>query len=81
MVLLSGGKSLATGFALSGLSMCEFWVRYAALGGARPLSELFAYLEGNIEWPPIEHDAAAHALNEYCIDLGLGVPAAYAHEL
>jgi hypothetical protein len=81
MVLLSGGNSLIIGLALSGLTMSQFWLRYTALGGSRPARELLSYLEGDIEWPPMEHDAAAHALNECCSDLGLGVPASYAHEL
>jgi hypothetical protein len=33
------------------------------------------------KWPAIEHNAAAYALNEYCNDLGLGLPVRYAEEL
>ena len=81
MALLNAGRCLATGLALCNLGQRYFWIRYLALGGSRPYAELLAYIDGDIEWPANEHDAAAHALNEYCNELGLGLPVLYSEEL
>jgi hypothetical protein len=77
----SCGSSLASGLALTRLEIPDFWVRYIAIGGVRAMLELQAYLNDQVEWPAIEHDTAAHALNEHCAELGYGFPVAYAHEL
>ena len=80
MTLLSAGKALVAGQALCNLSDRNFWVSYIAFGGTRPPDELLAYMEGNAEWSATEHDAAAHALNDHCQELGLGLPVPYADE-
>ena len=81
MTMLSAGRSLAAGQAMCNVSHDQFWVRYIALGGTRRSEDLLAYLRGEIDWPAGEHDAGAHALNEFCHDLGLGLPVLYAEEL
>jgi hypothetical protein len=81
MITVRGGTSLGTGLAITGLGLIPFWGLYFALGGSHTPDELQAYLNGESAWTAHEHDAAAHALNEYCTTIGLGYPVAYANEL
>lgn len=81
MTLLSAGGTLATGQALCQVSHRQLWISYIALGGSRSADELLDYIHDLVQWPDHEHDAAAHAINEYCRDLGLGLPVLYAEEL
>jgi hypothetical protein len=81
MTTLRAGTSLSTGLAITGLSLGAFWGRYCALSGSHTAHELLVYLEGDSAWTVLEHDVAAHALNECCATMGLGFPVAYAHEL
>jgi hypothetical protein len=81
MRTLTAGTSLVTGLAMTRLGLRTFWLRYAALGGSCAPHELVGYLDGELEWPAPEHDVAAHALNEYCAEMGLGHPVAYADEV
>jgi hypothetical protein len=73
-------SSLATGWALSGLSVRELWVQYFGLGGAYAYDGLVSYLAGEMPWSAHEHDVLAHAVNEACADQGLGCPVSYANE-
>jgi hypothetical protein len=78
---LHAGAALATGLALSDFTFEQFWTTYMAMGGNHPPVELAAYLLGDVDCTPHEHDVAAHALNERCTDLGLGRPVRYADEI
>jgi hypothetical protein len=79
--LLRGGAALVTGLDLSGTTFEQFCWDYIAIGGNHTRAELSAYLVGEVDWFAIEHDAAAHALNERCAELHLGYPIPYAHEI
>jgi hypothetical protein len=81
MTMLRAGTFLAVGLVMSCLSLRDFWSRYAGMGGSHTPGELHAYLGGQQEWTAVEHDVAAHALNECCAASGLGSPVAYAREL
>ena len=76
-----GGDALAVGIALAGQSAADAWTAYIGLGGSMPLERLRQYLHGDSTWPDIEHDVAAHALNEHLWDIGVGSAVAYADEL
>ena len=69
---------LRAGLALSGLDCCEFWLRYVALGGTLGLGELVDDLVGRGPMSVLDHDMAAHALNEYLRDHGLYYMVLYA---
>jgi len=81
MRTLHGGCALAAGLAISDLNLAQMWGRYLDLGGTHTQKELRVYLSGDTEWSTGEHDAAAHALNEYLTDQGLDHPVAYADEI
>jgi hypothetical protein len=81
MAMLHAGRFLVVGLVMSCLSLRDFWLRYAMMGGSHTPRELHAYLGGQLEWTAAEHDVAAHALNECCAASGLGYPVAYAREL
>lgn len=80
-VLVHAGESLAVGLSLSNLSVQQFWISYFTLGGYHLLSELVAYIAGEIELSASQHDRAAHAINEKCVELGLGSVVRYSSEL
>jgi len=62
---------------LGALSLTDLWWRYVALGGNCKHDALAAYLAGNAEWPDIEHNTVAHALNECLWDAGYSSLAPY----
>ncbi len=76
-----GGVVLRAGLAISTASLQPPWVDYVALGGHRRLDELISYLNDEVGWSRHQHDVAAQALNERCVELNLGFLVAYADEL
>ena len=78
---LHAGASLNTGLAICALDVTAFWNRYRALGGTQSFGALLNYLHGDRVWSALEHNVAAHALNQQCAALGLSHPVAYADEL
>jgi hypothetical protein len=81
MTTIKAGASLATGLAMTDLSIDDFWLRYFALGGCYPRRVLEEYIYGGGCGSAPEHDVAAHALNEYLTDHGMDHPVAYATDL
>jgi hypothetical protein len=75
------GLALATGLALSDITVAELWSRCLALDGALSLNELHEYLLDESTWTAHEHNIAALALNEYFADHGLGSLVAYSYDL
>jgi hypothetical protein len=60
------------------LTIMELWIDYFALGGIQDAKTLAAYLNGDGETSPGDHDAIVQALNEVFIDRGLNHPLDYA---
>lgn len=82
MDTVRAGAALVAGLALTDLNVRDLWVRYLALGGSHSCDELDQYLRGRGEdWNAVEHDTAAHAINEETSDHGLDHPASYAKDL
>ena len=81
MKTIKAGSSLATGLAMTDLTLGDLWLRYFALGGSRPRRALEAYVHDDASWSAHEHDVAAQALNEYFMDQGLDHPVAYAEDV
>ena len=81
LVDVCGGGALAAGVALAEVSTTTLWTEYIGLGGSMPLQRLRRYLDGVQAWPEIEHDLAAHALNERLWDAGMNSAVAYADDL
>ena len=80
-VMVRAGEALAVGLVLSNLSVQQFWMSYFAMGGQHLPSELVAYIGGEIALSAAQHDRAAHAVNEKCVELGLGSVVRYSCEL
>jgi hypothetical protein len=55
---------------MAGLTLSQLWWRYLGLGGHRAPDALADYLGGTTEWPAVEHNVLAQALNERLWDLG-----------
>ena len=60
--------SLRLGLALSGLGPEQLWFAYIALGGSRPATELYAFLEDGLPWPHEECQMLAGAIDEALMD-------------
>jgi len=60
------------------LGMMDLWIAYFELGGTQDAAHLNAYLKGDGDVGPGDHDAIVHALNEAFIDRGLDHPLDYA---
>ncbi|GAA5156289.1 hypothetical protein GCM10023321_31740 [Pseudonocardia eucalypti] len=79
---LASTMALRTGLALGDLDGEQLWLRYAAMGGSLSRHTLSAALDCTAALTAMEHNLAAHALNEHLMDIaGLGYPVAYAAEL
>ena len=60
------------------LSNQELYADYFALGGTATSAEMKAYLAGDTELSPLEHDVLTHALNESFLEAGNSLPLPYA---
>lgn len=79
---LASTMALRMGLALSGLDCEELWFRYLALGGSLSQCDLCAALDCVASVSTMEHNKAAHALNEHLMEtMGVAYPVAYAAEL
>ena len=63
--------TLAVACRLSGLSLTELWLEYAALGGSRSVAELTVRLALGRAWPTGEDRVLATAADEALVDAGL----------
>jgi len=81
---MTGGETMAVpggedeqrlGFrlALEGapVTLEQIWIRYFGLGGRAGLTEVQAYVHGALNFPVLERDLLAHALNESLNALGV----------
>jgi hypothetical protein len=78
---VQAGTALATGLAMTDLTVWELWLRYLGLGGKQAYGDLQTYLAGETGWSATEHDVAAQALNEYFSDHDMDHPVRYASDL
>ena len=60
------------------LGVMDLWIAYFELGGTQDAAHLHAYLDGEGETSPGDHDVIVHALNEVFLDRGLDHPLDYA---
>lgn len=81
MTTVHAGSALASGLALTSLTVQDLWGRYVVLGGSRSRYDLACYLRGEGEWATDEHDIAALAINEYTSRRGMDHPASYSDEI
>lgn len=58
-------------FEAAPLSLEQVWLKYFGLGGEAGLTEVQAYVYGALNFPALERDLLAHALNESLNGLGL----------
>ena len=63
------------------LSYQALWIDYFALGGNQPLSDIEAWLTGNLPPSAHDYDVVAHALNERFTDQGLDHSVPYSADL
>jgi hypothetical protein len=62
------------------LSLDELWLRCFALGSMNTTGELQAFLRGEARPTRHEYNVIAVALNEYCIEIGLGQALPYVED-
>jgi hypothetical protein len=72
--------SLQEGFARSGMSFTELWIRQLEVGGTAGRLEVEAYVLGLLRSDPFQHDLLAQAINEYFIEHGRDHPVRYRNE-
>jgi hypothetical protein len=75
------GRALATGLAMSNITVAELWNRCLDLGGTLSLAELHEYLADQSSWAPHDHNIAALALNDYLAEGDIGALVPYSFDL
>lgn len=64
------------------LTFEQIWIKYFGIGGVAGLIEAQAYVHGALNFPALERDLLAHALNEILNTLGInGRRADYSHAI
>lgn len=53
------------------LTLEQVWIKYFGVGGEAGLTEVQAYVYGALNFPALERDLLAHALNETLNSLGV----------
>ncbi|WP_104044928.1 hypothetical protein [Arthrobacter sp. ZGTC412] len=63
-------------FEAAPLTLEQVWIRYFGIGGQAGLTEVQAYLYGALNFPALDRDLLAHALNETLNALSVNGPRA-----
>lgn len=69
-------------FEAAPLTLEQIWLKYFGIGGESGLTEIDAYVYGALDFPALERDLLAHALNESLNTLGVnGRRASYSQNI
>ncbi|MFF1252961.1 hypothetical protein ACFVYC_10770 [Pseudarthrobacter sp. NPDC058329] len=64
-------QGFRSAFEAAPLTFEQVWIRYFGIGGECGLFEVEAYVYGSLNFPALERDLLAHALNETLNTLGV----------